>query len=134
MPEMPSTKHWSGNSPIPRAALSTLWVVIAVIAGLFFGREVLVPIALAFLMSLVLAPVVDLLLGWRCPRALAVLVVVFFAFAAVFSMGGLMISQINQLAGELPGYQATLKEKIANLPAPLQEVGPWNARLKCSRI
>src|SRR5271168_1924154 len=103
MPEMSSPRPWTGNSPIPRAGLSTLWVVIAVIAGLFFGREVLVPIALAVLMSLVLAPVVDLLLRWRCPRALAVLVVVFFAFASVFSMGGLMISQINQLAGALPG-------------------------------
>ena len=66
----------SGSAPIPKAPLSTLWVVIAVIAGLYFGREVLVPIALAVLMSLVLAPVVDLLLKWRCPRALAVLAVV----------------------------------------------------------
>jgi predicted PurR-regulated permease PerM len=66
-------------------------------------------------MSLVLAPVVDLLLKWRCPRALAVLAVVFFAFACVFSMGGLMISQINQLAGDLPRYQATLQEKIATV-------------------
>jgi predicted PurR-regulated permease PerM len=115
MPEISLPKSWSGNSPIPRAGLSTLWVVIAVIAGLFFGREVLVPMALALLMSLVLAPVVDLLLGWHCPRALAVLIVVFLAFAAIFSMGGLMISQINQLAANLPGYQTTLKEKIANL-------------------
>ena len=112
---MSSLKSWPVNSPIPRAGLSTLWVVLAVIAGLFFGREVLVPIALAVLMSLVLAPVVDFLLRWHCPRGLAVLIVVFFAFAGVFSMGGLMISQINQLAGALPGYQATLKEKIANL-------------------
>ena len=115
MPDISKAKNWPGSPPIPGPPLSTLWVVIAVIAGLFFGREVLVPIALAVLMSLVLAPIVDLLLRWHCPRALAVMIVVLIAFAGVFSMGGLMISQINQLAGNLPHYQATLKEKIQNL-------------------
>jgi predicted PurR-regulated permease PerM len=115
MPDISKAKNWPGSPPIPGPPLSTLWVVIAIIAGLFFGREVLVPIALAVLMSLVLAPIVDLLLRWRCPRALAVMIVVLIAFAGVFSMGGLMISQANQLAGNLPRYQVTLKEKIQNL-------------------
>jgi predicted PurR-regulated permease PerM len=115
MPDISKAKNWPGSPPIPGPTLSTLWVVIAIVAGLFFGREVLVPIALAVLMSLVLAPVVDLLLRWRCPRALAVMIVVLIAFAGVFTMGGLMISQINQLADNLPRYQVTLKEKIQNL-------------------
>jgi hypothetical protein len=30
----------------------------------------------------------------------------------VFSLGGLMVSQVNQLATDLPQYQSTLREKI----------------------
>jgi hypothetical protein len=37
------------------------------------------------------------------------------AFAALFSLGGLMVSQVNQLATGLPRYQSTLREKIQNL-------------------
>jgi predicted PurR-regulated permease PerM len=45
----------------------------------------------------------------------AVIGVVLLAFAGVFSLGGLMISQVNQLASDLPRYQSTLREKIQNL-------------------
>jgi predicted PurR-regulated permease PerM len=49
---------------------------------LYFGREVFVPIALAALLSFVLAPVVRLLQVWYIPRIVAILIVAVFAFAA----------------------------------------------------
>jgi predicted PurR-regulated permease PerM len=70
---------------------------------LYFGREVLVPIALAVLMSLVLAPAVRLLQRLRLRRLPAVLIVVIVAFAGVFALGSLMISQAKQLADERSG-------------------------------
>src|SRR3977135_2873586 len=88
---------------------------VVIVAALYFGREVLVPIALALLMSFALAPLVRMLQRWRVPRTLAVIVVVLAAFAAIFSLGALMVSQVNQLAGELPRYQSTLREKIPSL-------------------
>ena len=73
------------------------------------------PIALAVLMSFLLAPPVQLLQGWRVPRGIAVIVVVVVAFAAIFSLGGLMVAEVNQLASDLPRYQSTLSEKIQSL-------------------
>ena len=73
------------------------------------------PIALAVLMSFLLAPPVRLLQGWRVPRVLAVIVVVVFAFAAIFSLGGLMVAEVNELASDLPRYQSTLRAKIQSL-------------------
>ena len=32
-----------------------------------------------------------------------------------FWLGALMVSQVNQLAGDLPGYQSTLRDKIQGL-------------------
>ena len=85
------------------------------VAALYLGREVLVPIALAVLMSFVLAPLVGLLQRLYVPRIAAVLLVVLVAFTAVFALGGVMASQVNQLASDLPRYQSTLREKIQSL-------------------
>ena len=43
------------------SALTTVLMAVVVVSALYFGREVLVPIALAVLMSFVLAPAVRLL-------------------------------------------------------------------------
>ena len=79
---------------------------------LYFGREIIIPIALAILLSFVLAPFVGLLQRIRVPRGLAVVSVVIIAFALLFAMGSLLASQLTQLAGDLPRYQSTISEKI----------------------
>ncbi len=66
-------------------------------------------------MTFVLAPPVRRLQAWYVPRIVAVIFVVLVAFAAIFSLGGLMVSQVNQLAADLPQYQSTLRDKIASL-------------------
>ena len=99
------------------SALTTVLMAVVVVSALYFGREVLVPIALAVLMSFVLAPLVRLLQSWFLPRLVAVAIVVLIAFGAIFSLGSLMVSQVNQLAGDLPRYQSTLREKIHSVRA-----------------
>jgi predicted PurR-regulated permease PerM len=79
---------------------------------LYFGREIIIPIALAILLSFVLAPLVGLLQRIRIPRGLAVVSVVIIAFALLFAMGSLLATQLTQLAGDLPRYQSTITEKI----------------------
>jgi predicted PurR-regulated permease PerM len=102
--------------PPPRGnALVNLAVAGLIVTALYFAREVLVPVALAVLFSFVLAPFVIRLQSWRVPRQLSVLVAVFVGFSIIFSLGGLMVSQANRLAEELPGYQQTLREKIQGL-------------------
>jgi predicted PurR-regulated permease PerM len=96
-------------------ALINLAVATLIVTALYFAREVLVPVALAVLFSFVLAPFVIRLQSWRVPRTLSVLVAVFIGFSIIFSLGGLMVSQANRLAEELPGYQQTLQEKIHGL-------------------
>src|SRR5215475_9840851 len=90
-------------------------VAALIIAALYFGREVFVPVALAVLLSFVLAPFVIRLYSWRIPRTASVLIVVFFGFSIIFSLGGLMVSEATHLAAKLPGYQQTLSDKVASL-------------------
>ena len=69
------------SSTISGSTLTVILVVGGMVAALYFGREVLVPIALALLLSFVLAPLVRRLQSWRFPRIIAVAIVAIFAFA-----------------------------------------------------
>src|SRR6476620_5726632 len=94
------------------SAVATAILAVIIVAMLYFGREIFVPISLAILLSFVLAPLVGILQRSRVPRGLAVVSVVIFAFALIFAMGSLLATQLTQLAGELPRYQSTITEKI----------------------
>jgi predicted PurR-regulated permease PerM len=98
------------EGPIRMAAYSVVFALI--IAALYLGREVFVPIALAVLLSFVLAPAVRLLQHLHVPRGLAVLGSVVLAFLLLFALGSVIAKQLNQLASDLPRYQATIVSKI----------------------
>ncbi|MGH6866951.1 MAG: AI-2E family transporter [Methyloceanibacter sp.] len=83
-----------------------------VIAALYLGREVLLPLALAGLLSFVLTPPLLFLRRIKLPRVLAVGVVVSIAFALIFGFGWLMSREVTRLAADLPTYQNVLSEKI----------------------
>lgn len=100
---------------VPGGAVSALLFVFIVVASLYLARAILMPFALAILLSFMLSPLVRRLQRWRVPRSLAVISVVLVAFAAIFTLGGVMVSQVNQLAADLPSYQTTLREKIQAL-------------------
>lgn len=94
------------------SAVATAILAAIIISMLFFGRDIFVPVALAILLSFVLAPLVEILRRIRVPRALAVVSVVILAFSLIFAMGSLLAAQLTQLAGDLPRYQSTMSEKI----------------------
>ena len=86
-----------------------------IVATLYLGRDVLVPIALAILLSFVLAPLVRVLQNWHVPRAVSVIGVVLLAFLVIFVIGGVIAAQMTQLAGDLPRYESNMRAKIKSL-------------------
>jgi predicted PurR-regulated permease PerM len=99
----------------PSDSLGNIATGALIIAALYLGREVFVPVALAILFSFVLAPLVKLLQKIRLPRSIAVISVVVCAFAIIAGLAMAMVGQATQLAGDLPIYQSTMREKIASL-------------------
>jgi predicted PurR-regulated permease PerM len=86
-----------------------------IVATLYFGRDVFVPVALSILLSFVLAPLVRALQDFRVPRAISVIGVVLLAFSIIFVIGGVIATQMTQLAGELPRYESNMRAKIQSL-------------------
>jgi AI-2E family transporter len=98
MVQLLPSKPTRASSTISGSTLTVIMVVGGIVAALYFGREVLVPIALALLLSFVLAPLVRRLQSWRFPRVVAVSIVAIFAFATIFGLGAFMVSQVSQRA------------------------------------
>jgi predicted PurR-regulated permease PerM len=103
---------------------NAVMIAVGVIAALYFGREVFIPIAGAILLSFVLAIPVRLLQAWGIGRRLSVTFVAVLAFAAILSVGALLASQLAQLAGDLPRYQWTIRDKISSLKETAGGHGP----------
>ena len=104
------------NVPGLRGLLG-LAIGVVVIAGLYLGQEVLIPVTLAILLSFVLSPVVALLRRLRIPRAPAVLVSVLFALGVLGGIGTVVGTQVASLADEAPAYARTIEGKIARARA-----------------
>ncbi len=115
MPPRSPFPMFSSSSDSRAALLQGLMIGALVVGTLYIAREVLLPLALAVLLSFVLTPLLLLLRKVKVPRVLAVIIVVTLAFAIIFGLGWMMSQQASQLAGDLPRYQHVLAEKIATL-------------------
>jgi predicted PurR-regulated permease PerM len=94
------------------SGLTIIATCAGVIAALSFGREVLVPFALAILLSFVLAPGVRWLRRWYVGRIASVIMMVAVAFFVIFSLGAVIATQVATLGENLPQYEWTIRGKI----------------------
>src|SRR5215471_13123455 len=102
-------------------ALSGIWgllLVAFVVAALYFGRSILVPIALATLITFLLSRLVTRLERW-IGRIAAVLVTVIAMFSIFGAASWVIGRQIIDLADKLPDYQANIVTKIRSLRFPV---------------
>ena len=88
--------------------------VVLVVAVLYWAQAVLVPFAVAILLTFVLTPPVTWLQRW-VGRVPAVLLVVTLVFGALGLAGWGLTRQMDHLAQDLPGYRANIRAKIADV-------------------
>lgn len=111
-------------APKPRIAatdaLVGLWTVALtafVIAALYFGRDLLIPLALAALLTFLLSPLVTRLERWL-GRIVAVLLVVALIFSALGGAGWILTRQLVDLATKLPEYKGNITQKLHAFRTP----------------
>jgi len=89
--------------------------MVVVVAALYFGRDILMPVALAVLLSFALAPIVIRLRRWGLGRIPSVILVVLLMFMVVLGFGTLVASQLVDLAQNLPNYEQNIRSKIQSV-------------------
>ncbi len=88
---------------------------IAIVAALYFARDVFVPLAMALLLTFALSPLVTKLHRSGVPKSIAVISVVMMAFLAIFIFVSIVVSQLTVLAQNLPSYQYNIETKIRTI-------------------
>ena len=99
----------------PVSPVAMVAVIAAVVGALYLGRDILIPVALAILLSFMLAPIVIRLRRWGLGRIPSILVVVLLLFVALLGLGSIVASQVMHLADNLPRYEWNLRTKIRDL-------------------
>lgn len=91
--------------------ISSVLLTAFVIAALYFGRELLVPLALAALLTFLLAPLVTRLERWL-GRTGSVIFVVLIIFSSTIFIGWVLSRQAVDLVGKLPDYKDNIQTKL----------------------
>ncbi len=139
-PEATAVKTAHGPAPSAAAQLASmlpalqllvgLLIAALVIAGLYFGRELLIPLALALLLGFLLDPAVSRLKRWGLPRLAATLGVVTITLCALAGMGVYLGNQVSELSAGLPTYQSTISAKLRNLRQLASGPSVWDGARK----
>ena len=79
-----------------------LAIGVVIIAALYFGRDVLIPITLAILLSFILSPIVGFLRRIHIPRGPAAILSVLIALGIISSIGTIVGTQMASLSGQMP--------------------------------
>ncbi|MGI4845723.1 MAG: AI-2E family transporter [Janthinobacterium lividum] len=101
--------------PTLRLTAGTVVSATCVVALLYFGREVLEPLALALILSLVLAPLVRSMTRVGLARMPAVLLSVALVATGVGAVGAILFDQLVTITRDLPQYRKAIKTKVANV-------------------
>ena len=112
-------------------ALAVTVLVLSISAILYLGREIFVPFALGILLSFVLAPIVIGLQRLNVPRSLAISAAILTATCAIVALILLIFSQVANLAEDLPGYRATIQQKLDSVAeGEARPSGPYGRALE----
>ena len=103
------------------------------LAGLYYGRDILIPLAIAFLITFALNPPVTWLVRLGLSRLLATSLVMVTVVCALVGLGVILGAQVRSIAIELPAYQSTILTKLSDLRQQSQSTGIVRRRAENGR-
>jgi predicted PurR-regulated permease PerM len=106
--EAPSAKKLREHS----RRITALGIILAL---LYFGRQVLIPVTLAIMLSILLAPLVRALRRIGAGRIFSVLTTVLLLALACTAAAVVLGTQILRIAQSLPRYEVTVQHKLRTL-------------------
>lgn len=114
-PQERSNLRGSRNHSNGLTFLISLATFVLIIASLYWAQAVLIPVALAILLTFLLSPVAGALEWIALRRLPSVMVVVVLTFSLLGGIGWIVTLQFVSLANELPKYTGNIRQKIADV-------------------
>ena len=110
---------WSDTRLI-RTLLIGIFILVAIYA-LYFARDFVMPVVLAFLLALMLTPIVRFLKKRGVPEALSATLLVLISVTAIVSAGYFLSGPIVQLANEAPEIGRRVTERLSEFRHPFEK-------------
>ncbi len=101
-----------------------------IITALYFGRDILMPLALAALLGFMLDPAVNRLKRWGLPRTVSVVAVMLVTVGALIFAGFLLGQQVRTLSEQLPTYQTSIRDKLTQIRQSMRGPGMFDGALE----
>jgi predicted PurR-regulated permease PerM/CheY-like chemotaxis protein len=93
----------------------TIAATVLVIVAFYWAQAVLIPFALAILLTFLLSPLVTRIQQAGLGRGTSVTIVIALTFAVLAMIGWATVSQVTSLAEELPKYRQNIRQKVRDL-------------------
>ena len=117
---------WPGTSPLAAVNAAAKMVVAAlIIVALYAGRDLLIPLSLAALLSFVLHPPVRRLVQWGCPHGIAVGLVMAVLLGALSLAATVTGRQAAHVMSEMVTHEANLLDKARFINSKFGGIGVW---------
>jgi predicted PurR-regulated permease PerM len=118
LPEAIDTR--GADTRLMRSLLIGIFMFMAVYA-LYFGREFFMPVVLAFLLALMLTPIVRFLRKRGVPEALSATLLVLLSVLGIAMAGYFLSGPIVQLVNEAPEIGRRVTERLSELRHPFEK-------------
>ena len=116
----------SANPFRGEATLVVAGTLVLIVAALYWARPVLMPVALAMLLTFLLSPVDSALQRLGLGRVFSVVVLAVLMFSLIGVIGWGISVQLKEFANDLPGYQGNILVIYdIRKPAQPEEVSRW---------
>ena len=102
---------------------------IAVIAAMYFARDFMLPVVLAFFVALTLRPIIRYLDRRGVPAAFTAFVFVIVILASSFAMVYLLSGPISSWFDQAPQLSRTFSEKFSGLRSPIDTISNLSQKL-----
>ena len=111
----PRARGTSGRGTETLPSLIALGNVVLIIASLYWAQAILIPVALAILLTFLLSPVAGALERIAFGRLPSVILIVVLTFSLLGGIGWIVTLQFGSLANELPIYRKNIRQKISDI-------------------
>jgi predicted PurR-regulated permease PerM len=119
--DKPETARSASDTRLMRSLLIGIFIFTAVYA-LYFARDFFMPVLLAFMLALMLTPIVRFLRRHGVPEALSATFLVVLSVIGIGGAGYFMSGPVMDLVNDAPAIGRELTERLAELRHPFERV------------
>ncbi|MGZ5244444.1 MAG: AI-2E family transporter [Bacteroidia bacterium] len=101
--------------PVYIKVAAILFIIASILAGLYFGRDFLIPVCLGGLLAILLNPLIKRFEKWGINRAISIIIGIIIILIILGGLVFLISSQVMVFANDIPELKKSVGTKLTDL-------------------